>query len=466
MRPQIAFCGALAASAVASCTAIVGLPDLPAPPPTDAHVSKTPDAGLHADAADATVADAGHDAAQPDATVHDASTDVVSPADQRDAGSATSLTPLDLALGADHSCLLLAGTSNAGAAVYCWGSNQYGQLAAQLTDGGVHAGSAQPVEIMGLTPPIRAIAAGRYHTCVLGESGNVQCWGADSDGQLGQGVFDAGPITSPVPVRDMDAAEAIGGGLAADTRAILKDHRLFGWGDNQSGQLGTGTLDAAALPVESKDHSNFTQVSGGSDFACALMGSGSGTDTVRCWGNNDAGQIGPNGEAGLNLNATNVGLTTVMLFSTGADHTCAVVQDGGLFCWGSNSYDQVGASSKHSAVPIQIPNIPARVESVACGEYHTCVLEAAGGVQCFGANFADQLGVPTQNGDPTPTPRTVNLSGPATVLRAGGQHTCAILSTNEVYCWGNNDHGQLGSPTASREGGTATPVLVDPTWAH
>jgi alpha-tubulin suppressor-like RCC1 family protein len=86
------------------------------------------------------------------------------------------------------------------------------------------------------------------------------------------------------------------------------------------------------------------------------------------------------------------------------------------------------------------------VTALAAGAMHTCALLETGTVQCWGMNLSRQLGDGTATNRATPT-EVVGLRG-VTALAAGAMHTCALLETGTVQCWGNNAFGQLGNVTA------------------
>jgi alpha-tubulin suppressor-like RCC1 family protein len=98
------------------------------------------------------------------------------------------------------------------------------------------------------------------------------------------------------------------------------------------------------------------------------------------------------------------------------------------------------------------------------GNDHTCGLTSQGQLYCWGANSLGQLGTTTNNltslPNPTPTPVPGNLIFVA--LAAGSNHTCGVVTGGAVYCWGDNTKGQLGNSTAIGEGNVPqpTPVVV------
>jgi alpha-tubulin suppressor-like RCC1 family protein len=93
-------------------------------------------------------------------------------------------------------------------------------------------------------------------------------------------------------------------------------------------------------------------------------------------------------------------------------------------------------------------NVGGSAVQVAVGQYHTCAVLTSGSVRCWGLGNSGQLGygngnwigdneLPSSAGD-------VNVGGPVVQVAAGGLHTCALLSTGAVRCWGENSARQLG----------------------
>ena len=143
---------------------------------------------------------------------------------------------------------------------------------------------------------------------------------------------------------------------------------------------------------------------------------------------------------------TLTGLENVPYMSGGLNHVCAVFQSGNTTCWGRNEYGQLGRGDLvNETVPLFLPkpSVLAHAAQVAAGWFHTCALLASGEVVCWGWNNFGQLGtgfaVNASNGFPT----RVSLTN-VVAIDAGYYHTCALLSGGTVHCWGSNDYGQVG----------------------
>lgn len=234
--------------------------------------------------------------------------------------------------GVGHTCSV-----QSDATVLCWGSNSDGQLGTGSGDPGP---VVTPVTVAGLQDAV-AVAAGDRFSCALRTSGRVACWGLGTSGQLGNGapVSSRVPIDIPQPFLDSVVAISSGGEGACALRA---DGRVSCWGFAGLGRLGEVVLTGASA------------ISVGSRFACALV-----SGTIRCWGEGSSGQLG-NG-ASLSVGASPVsvaGITKALYVSAGDRHACTFA-DNGVFqqamCWGDNSHGELGnGTTTSSNVPVAV----------------------------------------------------------------------------------------------------------------
>lgn len=151
----------------------------------------------------------------------------------------------------------------------------------------------------------------------------------------------------------------------------------------------------------------------------------------------------------------------VRTLASGDKHTCAVTMDGAVECWGSNEDAQLGSKE---AGPVALAS---KAVGASAGFDHSCATLITGAVQCWGDNATGQLGVPGIPDDgvsprflPADPSRTIRLGGPAQQVSAGGGHTCAVLASGELRCWGDARGHKLGH-ALSVEKALTTKVAVD-----
>jgi alpha-tubulin suppressor-like RCC1 family protein len=349
--------------------------------------------------------------------------------------------------GLSHTCALSA------ANLYCWGSNSQGQLGIETGTSPTPINTPMPVPLVtGAT----AITAGAQHTCAVRGAGQVLCWGQNGSGQLGEGSMSS--LGEPVPVKGLDTGQWLAAGTTFSC-ATTTDGAVLCWGDDHDGELGTGRDVVQPRPVALDVTTGAVAVGGA--HTCAVT-SAPGGSAFSCWGSDQAGQLGDNGEE----DRTRPGPIERPLLpgqiAAGALHTCAVDSAGGLWCWGRGSSGQLGPGRMvDTPFPIAVP-LPAgagAAQAVSAGDAHTCALvdqgAGAGAVACFGANDHGQLGVGTVT--MRATPAIVALGSPALAVSSGGAHTCALDAGGQLWCWGANDRGQLGVGTT---GDQSAPVPV------
>jgi len=236
---------------------------------------------------------------------------------------------VQLAAGDNHTCAVTAST------LTCWGANGSGQLG----DTGVDPELTPTAVPNFLDGPAKAVAAGGSHTCAIDSLGEVQCWGSNSVGQLGDNTQSG----NSVPVKVVLKA----GGLLQGVEAIsargsktfaLAGGKIFAWGFGCNDLLGSFDADCSATlaAVEVADIDTATEVSGGYTSSCAIKSDGS----VACWGQNYFGQIG-DGTYNQTTPVSIVGVTASDV-SAGGEHACAVTTGKTAVCWGGDYTGQLG----------------------------------------------------------------------------------------------------------------------------
>jgi alpha-tubulin suppressor-like RCC1 family protein len=274
------------------------------------------------------------------------------------------------------------------------------------------------------------VTAGGFHTCAIRDDAEAYCWGSNRSGQLGVGA-DISDATRPMQVRHASDIVAIAAGFES-TCGIFVDGSVKCWGLNSAGQLGDGTQQNRAEPVEVKGlEGEVVSLALGDAHSCALLSSGD----VQCWGDNSQGQLG-NDELATQLRPTQVpGLSSVTQLAAGSGHTCALTRSGEVRCWGKTTEGQS---------PLHQVKLAAKATAVAAGSSHSCALLAGGSVQCWGWNKFGQVGNGSTVDVAAPVPVAFRSGVEVISLELGSAHSCAQTKRGETYCWGNNELGQFG----------------------
>lgn len=328
-----------------------------------------------------------------------------------------------LVSGSHHNCAILDNDQ-----LKCWGYNADGQLGLEdSVNRGVESGlgDALPPVNLGAGRTAKAVALGETHTCAILDTDRVKCWGMAYEGALGYGDgLDRGAVTASMgdnlPTVELGTgrtAKAIAVTAYHTSCAILDDDRVKCWGINQSCDLGNGDGDVVSyghsegtmgdqLPyVDIEVGRTARAIAADGYTVCVLRDNG----TVKCWGNNEEGQIG------IDSSAWSVG--------------CAPAEtgDAGVIAMGGSD-----------------------VIAIDVGATHACALRSNGEVKCWGGNAHGQLGVGTTTKLPVPSAAlSLGSDFMPRALALGGYHTCAISDENRVKCWGEGGAGQLMNGTFS-----------------
>ncbi|MEM9488883.1 MAG: hypothetical protein AAGC55_07045, partial [Myxococcota bacterium] len=200
--------------------------------------------------------------------------------------------------------------------------------------------------------------------------------------------------------------------------------------------------------------------------------------SIRCWGENDYGQLGyghtdwignnelPSSEPPVDFGAE------VLQLSAGGYHTCALLAGGLVYCWGRNDVGQLGYGnnitigddeSPLSAGPVDVGGMAIQISA---GQFSTCALLDGGGVTCWGNNNSGEMGyghTDVIGDDELPASAgLVDLGGPAVQIAAGSLWACALMATGDVRCWGNNFYGNLGYGHNDNVGNDELPSSEEP----
>jgi alpha-tubulin suppressor-like RCC1 family protein len=353
--------------------------------------------------------------------------------------------PAKLVLGDEHGCAI-----STDERVKCWGSNQHGQLGPPAT--GDLLAPGPDLRLRGR--PVDAIAAGADHTCAVLRGGRLECWGRNSEGQLGLGDS-TNRGDQPGQMGDSLAAVDLGEGAVAvgvaaggaHTCVALASGEVRCWGEGGAGQLGQGSdasLLAPSAPIPLPKAA--TAVVAGADFSCALLADGQ----VICWGGGARGQLGGGDGVSRPVPGAAVALGgKAVALAAGDHHACALRDDRQIACWGANDRGQLGlGDTEDRLAPAVVPGGARRAVAVSARVDSTCVLLDDQAIGCWGANDRGKLGLGDANDRAAPPAASIDLGTGrnASALAVGGAFACAILDTKQAKCWGDNTSLQLGAP--------------------
>lgn len=211
------------------------------------------------------------------------------------------------------------------------------------------------------------------------------------------------------------------------------------WGRGLSGELGLGDRQARGFPTRVPEIEGAVSVTAGAAHTCGLTTEG----LALCWGRGFEGQLG-NRQSGEFLTPQQVlGQGTFTRLSAGGRHTCGLTDGSQVLCWGWNVSGQLGnATTVTVDVPVGLEAGPARWTDVSAGALHSCAVGEDERIWCWGENEDGQLGDGTRQDRNVPTPVASELRFKS--VSAGLAHTCGVTTSGAGYCWGQNSRGQHG----------------------
>jgi alpha-tubulin suppressor-like RCC1 family protein len=315
--------------------------------------------------------------------------------------------------------------------LYAFGDNEYGALGNTSNDE-THEPNPTPslVTLPGEVGQVTQVAAGENHSLAVTSSGQLYGFGDNNDGQLGNATNDKTGHPNPTPT--LVTLPGAGGPVtqvaagAFFSLAVTSSGQLYAFGENSGGQLGDTTNDKTSEPNP--------------------------TPTLVTL----PGEVGP-----------------VIQVAAGYRHSLAVTSSGQLYAFGENGSGQLGDTTHNKTgepnptpTLVSLPGEVGQVTQVAAGAFFSLAVTSSGQLYAFGGNYFGQLGNATNDktGEPNPTPTLVTLPGEVgqvTQVAAGENHSLAVTSSGQLYAFGENYFGQLGDATNNRTvEPNPTPTLV------
>jgi prepilin-type N-terminal cleavage/methylation domain-containing protein len=348
---------------------------------------------------------------------------------------------------------------------YCWGYNYYGQLG-----DGTNTNSLTPVVVStsgvlgGKT--IKAISLGDSHTCVIASDDQVYCWGRNSNyGQLGNGTNTNSNIPVAVSTSGVLSGKTVKAISAGSdyTCVIASDNQAYCWGRGTGGQLGNGTNTNSNIPVAVSTSGvlsgkTIKAINSGDAQTCAIASD----NLAYCWGIGTSGELGngTNTNSNIPVAVSTSGVLsgkTIKAISVGWLFACAIASDNLAYCWGYNDSGNLGNGTyTDSNVPVAVSTSGVlsgkTIKAIenGWGYASTCAIASDNLAYCWGDNGYGQLGDGTYSHSVVPVAVSTSgvLSGKTIkAISIGYEHTCAIASDDQPYCWGSGGRGALGTGT-------------------
>lgn len=285
-----------------------------------------------------------------------------------------------------------------------------------------------------------AVSAGTYHACAVRSDKTLFCWGLNTSGQVGTGTGDT-IFLRPAQAGGANDWTTVSAG-STFTCALSEMGRISCFGTNSSGQLGDGTTTARTTPTPiAGDMSDWASIAAGATHTCATKTDGS----LYCWGSNNRGQIGD----GTTNNVSSPLLVTGgpwLSVSAGSEFTCGVQMDHSLWCWGLNTSRQLGdGTTTQRTIPTREATMASDWASVAAGNAFACGTKMDGTRHCWGTNGVGQTADGTTTSVVTPKACDMDTDW-GTLIDLGDASGCAQKKSGALFCWGDGSSGQTGLP--------------------
>ena len=319
----------------------------------------------------------------------------------------------------------------------------------QLGDGGPPGERTVPVQVRGL-PRVRAISAGMKHAAAIAEDGSVWTWGNNDTGQLGTGGFSAS--TTAVRVAGLPVGVSVDAGVG-HTLVVDADGGVWGWGIDVTNAGSEGLR--SAVPVRIPTGERVKQVQAGDGFSAAVTTSGA----VLAWGSRLDGVLGDGSVFQRSTPTAVASLPPISAIAGGYLQSFAIARDGTVWAWGRNTFGELGDGTfQDHRSPQRVPALDGVVQ--VSSSFHGLALRANGTVLAWGSNSFGELGNGTNGsaGGPIPVPGLSDV----VAVAAGNGFSMALRRDGTVFTWGWNLRGQLGDgTTTSRSVPAAVPNLRD-----
>lgn len=328
--------------------------------------------------------------------------------------------------------------------LWTWGANGNGQLGDGTTTD--HLTPAQ----VGVDSTWQRVAVSNGNTFALKRDGSLWSWGANQDGQLGTGTSGAADQLFPQRVGTSTSWVSLTAGEGF-VLALHRDGTLWGWGANYDGQLGDGSTRGQLSPILVTGGAHWRHVTAGAYHVVAVRQDG----TLWTWGYNEQGQLGNGTQTSTYQGISHGNAPSPVPQQIGRAHSWvssaaglynsgAVQQDGTAWMWGYGYFAGQSLQTQLTPQPVALP-IPAR--SIALGWYSTLIVACDGALWGYGMTYQGTLG----DGTYTTRDQPVALSAgqPWTQVVMGQEHAIGLQPDGSIWGWGANVVGAIGHPSLS-----------------
>jgi alpha-tubulin suppressor-like RCC1 family protein len=324
-----------------------------------------------------------------------------------------------------------------------------------------------PIQITGLPGFLKIelmrLSLSQHNAIYVAERALVYMWGYNIYGQLGLGhsstvgdqTADFSLIKTNIigPNSHISSMSGGGGGDYSDSGhscVLYSSGSVACFGSNGNGQLGIGSTtnigdNPGEMPPPLINIGGFVSIITAAQFhTCAWLS----LNFLKCWGYNYYGQLGQGDTTNrISPVSVNIGSGLIVAEIALGDQTCIRITSGSLKCWGRGDYGQLGnggtsniGNDAGEMPPNQI-NIGGSAIQIAAGDLHTCAILSSITLKCWGNNANGQIGVGNTDNQLTPVIVSLGTTVPIFRVVCGGWHTCALFANGEVKCWGLNSNG-------------------------
>lgn len=327
--------------------------------------------------------------------------------------------------------------------LYTWGQNNHNALGNGTTDNRYTPGK--------ILDNVKSVCLGFYNGAAVTKDGQLYLWGKNNEGQLGNGTS----VNQPTPVRILADETVKEVSLGTDmaygySAAVTTDGKLYMWGYNGNGELGSGETKGKREPVRILENEKIKKVclSQRNGYSAAVTEGGQ----LYLWGANFYGQLGNATTANQTepvkvLEGIKVKEIELSGGSNAGGQSAAIAEDGSLYLWGKNTYGQLGTGdTDNRTVPFRL-DLPGKVKAVRLGEDNTAAITEGGELYMWGRNRAGQLG----DGTTTDRQEPVKILDDVVSVEVQDTYTAAVTVDGSLWMWGYNINGQLGNGEKSKQ---------------